>query len=174
MKPKIDLSVDKTKVTEGDVVEMTWSCSAAEKVQLILDNGYKSSTIDVEPSGSKKFRLYRSKGKTHLVICVTNSGKQYYNSVCVRVQKMKATKAEEVHDYTGTKGVHKNGLRTSLENAKAKIKMAWGYIPESKRLAVKVLAILTVIMILTAIWPRLISFSFFVLIAYLCWIIWKK
>ena len=57
MKPKIDLSVDKTKVTEGDVVEMTWSCFAAEKVQLILDNGYKSSTIDVEPSGSKKFRL---------------------------------------------------------------------------------------------------------------------
>ncbi len=174
MKPKIELSVDKSKVTEGDIVEMSWSCSPAEKVQLTLDNGYKSNTIDVEPSGSKKFRLNRSKGKTHLVIGVTNGGRQYYNSVCVRVRKMKITKTEEVHDYTGTKGFRKNGLRNSWNNFKEKLKMAWGFMPENKRLATKLLLFLCIVMVLTAIWPKLISFGFAALSVYLFWIIVKK
>lgn len=174
MKPKIELSVDKTKVTEGDIVEMSWSCSPAEKVQLTLDNGYKTNTIDVESSGSKKFRLNRSKGRTHLVICVTNGGKPYYKSVGVRVRKMKASKAEEVYDYTGHKGVRRNGLRMSWNNYKEKMKMAFGYLPEKKRLAVQLLLALGIIMLLTAIWPKLTSLGFLALAAYLFWIIWKK
>ena len=40
MTPKIELSVDKTTVTEGDIVEMRWSCQNADSVELTLDNGF--------------------------------------------------------------------------------------------------------------------------------------
>ncbi len=174
MKPNIQLSVDKSKVTEGDVVEMTWSCENADSVRLTLDNGYKCNTIDVEPKGSKKFRLNRSKGRTHLVIGATSGGKTYYKSVRVRVQRMKASKAEYVHDYTGRQGVRRNGLKTTWENFKTKVKMVWGYLPEKKRLAYVILTALCLLMILSAFWPNVFRWGVFLLVGYLFWVILKK
>lgn len=174
MKPQINLSVDKKKVTEGDIVEVTWSCSPADGVQFTLDNGFKKNSIDVEPSGIKKFRLNRSKGRTHLVIAVQYQGKTYYDSVTVRVLKMKTTKTEEVHDYTGAKGVRANGLKNSWANFKSKMKMAWTYMPENKRLAYKILIALLVISLLSFISPRILSIGLLLLSAYLCYTIFKK
>lgn len=174
MKPKIELSVDKTKVTEGDIVEVRWSCQPAETVKFTLDNGYKLNSIDVEPSGSKKFRLNRSKGKTHLVIMVTNAGKSYYKSVQVRVKKLKPTKAENVYDYTGAKGVRNNGLKNSWNNFKAKMKMAWGYMPDKKKLAFKLLGGLALVSIISMIWPKFMPIGVTILTIYLCYVIIKK
>lgn len=174
MKPKIEISVNKSKVTEGDVVEITWSCTNATEVQLTLDNGYKANTIPVAFSGSKKFRLNRSKGRTHLVIGAVEGGKTYYKSVTVRVKRMKVTKAEEVYDYTGAKGVRKNGLKTSWNNYKSRVKMAWGYLPENKKLAFKIISILMVIMLLSAIYPKIMSLGLMGLGCYLFWILLRK
>lgn len=175
MKPKIELSVDKSKVTEGEIVEITWSCPlSAQSVYLTLDNGYKKNSVPVELSGNKKFRLNRSKGRTHLVIEAMIDGKKVYNSVTVRVKKMKTMKADEVYDYTGAKGVRKNGLRNTWENYKAKVKTMWKYMPDNKRLALKILLGLNLVMLLTAIWPKFLIFGFLLLIGYLCWIIMKR
>lgn len=174
MKPQINLSVDKNKVTEGDIVEVTWSCSPADRIQFTLDNGFKANSIDVESSGSKKFRLNRSKGRTHLVIAVQYGGKTYYRSVTVRVRKMKATKAEKVYDYTGAKGVRANGLKNSWLNFKSKMKMAWSYMPENKRLAYKVLTALCVVALLSLISPKILSIGLLVVSGYLCYVIFKK
>ena len=164
MKPKISLSVDKSVVTEGDVVELKWSCENAESVRFTLDNGYKANTIDVEQSGSKKFRLNRSKGRTHLVS----------RSVRVRVKKMKPTKAEYVHDEMGHRSVRRNVIRNSWLNFKNKLKMVWSYLPERKRLAYVILSALCVLMILSAFWPGVFRWGMFLVIGYLFWVILRR
>lgn len=174
MKPKIDLRIDKTSVTEGDVVEFSWTCNPAEQVQLTMDNGYKTNTIDVEANGSKKFRLNRSKGKTQIVIGVTNGGKTYYKSVGVRVKKMKATKAEYVNDYTGAKGVKNNGLKNTWLNFKEKMKLAWNYQTPEKKLAYKILLALCGYMLLAAFIPRFSHIGLLIIMGFLFWTIFKK
>ncbi len=174
MKPNISLSVDKSVVTEGDVVELKWSCENAESVRFTLDNGYKANTIDVEQAGSKKFRLNRSKGRTHLVIAATAGGKTWCRSVRVRVKKMKPTKAEYVHDDMGHRSVWGNVIRNSWLNFKNKLKMLWSYLPESKRLAYVILSALCMLMILSAFWPGVFRWGMFLVIGYLFWVILRR
>lgn len=174
MKPKIQLSLDKTKVTEGDIVEFTWSSTPAEKVELTLDNGYKANTIPVEAQGTKKFRLNRSKGRTYLVIGATVDGKTYYESVKVKVKKIRAQKAEYMNDYTGARGARENGLYNTWKNFKTKFKISWDNMPDRKRLAFKVLGIWLVVMIVAGIWPKFLLYGQFIVIGYLLWVLWKR
>ena len=174
MKPKIDIKIDKTKVTEGDIVELQWSCEHADSVQLTLDNGYKANTIPVESTGSKKFRLNRSKGRTHLVIGAMKDGKTYYESVAVKVKKAKVQKAEYVHDYTGANGARENGLYNTWKNFKVKFKMAWDNMSESKHLAYKVLGLWLGVLIISGFWPKFLLYGQFVVVGYLFWILLKR
>lgn len=174
MAPKIELSVDKTTVIEGDIVEMRWSCQNADSVELTLDNGFKKNTIPVEAVGSKKFRLNRSNGRTHLVIGATVNGKTHYKSVAVRVKKMKATKAEEVHDYTGHKGIRNNGLKNSWENFKTKFKYAWSMFPANKQLAFKIMMLLGFFLLLSAFIPKFQTIGLLIVMGYLCWVVMKR
>ena len=70
-KHRMTFNIDRRTVTEGDVVELTWQCDGAESVTLTIDNGYRQTDIPLEISGTKRFRLNRSKGRTHLTIAVT-------------------------------------------------------------------------------------------------------
>ncbi len=174
MKPNINLSVDKTVVTEGDVVEMSWACSPADAVKLTLDNGFKSNSISVEASGSKKFRLNRSKGKTYLVIEAVLDGKSYYKSVKVRVKKLKAVKADKVYDYTGVKGAKKNGFKTTWYNFKSRIHTVWNYLPAKKQVAYITLSAICLVMILSIFWPPFMSIGMLLLVVYLLFVIIRR
>jgi len=174
MKPKIELSVDKNRVTEGDVVEISWSCENADNVQLTIDNGYKMNTVQVEPSGTKKFRLNRSKGKTEIVIGVSQNGRMRYKSVGVRVKRQKVERAEYVHDYTGAKGVRRNGLKNSWYNFKSRVKYAWGGFSEKKRLAYTVLMAICLLMLVSSIWHTFYLIGLTALVVYLIYVIIKK
>lgn len=174
MKPIIDLSVDKKCVVEGDVVEIHWTCDNAENVQLTIDNGYKLNTIQVEPSGTKKFRLNRSKGKTEIVVGAMANGKMRYKSVGVRVKRQKVEKAEYVHDYTGAKGVRNNGLKNSWYNFKSKMKYAWGSFSEKKRLAYIILLSISLLLLVSSFWHPFYRIGLVALVGYLFYVILKR
>jgi hypothetical protein len=160
MKPKIEFKADKQRVAEGEVVEVTWSCTNAELVQFTIDNGFKTITQTVEPSGSKKFRLNRSSGKTQLVISATNDGKTYYKSVGVRVKRAKKPKTEnDYDDYTGYKGAKRNGGKNNWANFKTKMKYVWASLTEKKKIAYIVLPILCL---------SLIFSTFSLVLSYIC------
>ncbi len=175
MKPKIEFKADKQRVAEGEVVEVTWSCTNAELVQLTVDNGYKTITQTVEPCGSKKFRLNRSSGKTQLVIGATNDGKTYYKSVSVRVKRTKKANAgNDYDDYTGYAGAKRNGLKNTWTNFKTKAKYAWGSMTEKKKLANIVLPILCLSLIFSTFSPVFSNICILVVIGYLLWTILKR
>lgn len=175
MKPKIEFKADKQRVTEGDVVEVVWSCTNAELVQFTIDNGYKTITQTVESSGSKKFRLNRSSGKTQLVISATNDGKTYYKSVSVRVKRAKKTKtASDYDDYTGYAGAKRNGFRNTWANFKTKVKYAWGGLTENKKLSYKVLTLLCLALMFSTFTPVLSNVCILVAVGYLLWTVLKR
>ena len=107
--------IDRHTVTEGDVVEVKWDCTGSEQTVLTLDNGFRATEIPLEPSGTKRFRLNRSKGRTHLTIAVTMGGKTYRKKIAVRVKKMPTMKAETV-DHRGRKVCRTAEPDTPLSN----------------------------------------------------------
>lgn len=89
-------TTDKHTVTEGDIVEVRWDCPGADSAELTIDNGYKTTNLPLELSGSKRFRLHRSKGRTRLIITAKVEGKQYSKTLKVKVKELPVTKAETI------------------------------------------------------------------------------
>ena len=169
-KQRMIFQIDRHSVTEGDVVELTWDCPGSEQTTLTIDNGFRTTEIPLETSGTKRFRLNRSKGRTHLTIAVAMGGKTYRKKIDVRVKKMPTVKAETV-DHRGRKvgatGQWWQGVVTKWHDLRTKIRLAIQALPERKQMAVKLLAIIGVALMLTAIWPRLYSVVLTLVIVYL-------
>ena len=64
MEKRMTFEVDRTSVVEGDIVEITWDCSGADRVELKIDNGFKATVLPLETAGSKRFHHRRRKGRT--------------------------------------------------------------------------------------------------------------
>ena len=75
MEKRMTFDVDRTSVTEGDIVEIKWDCTGADRVELKIDNGFKATVLLLDIVGSKRFRLHRSKGRTSLTITAWKDGK---------------------------------------------------------------------------------------------------
>ncbi len=168
---------DRCCVTEGEVVEINWQCEGAENVTLTIDNGFRTTEIPLETSGSKRFRLNRSKGKTHMTIAVTTQGKTHRKTIDVRVKKLANVKAETV-DGNGKKiGLLRHQwqkILTSWHGFTAKLRFAMSTLPEGKQIIIKLMAILGVLLIISLIWPKLYSITLIVLIAILAIGLFRK
>ena len=169
--------IDRRTVTEGDVVEVKWQCAEAESVKLTIDNGFRSTDIPLETSGSKRFRLNRSKGRTHLTITVSIGGKSYNKRINVRVKKMPTMKAETV-DHRGRKVSAIGGwwqrVMTKWHDSRSKLHLAMQVLPERKQMAVKVMAIMGVGLIVSAIWPILYGLVPMLVAGYLIYVLIRR
>ena len=169
--------IDRNSVTEGDIVEIRWQCEGAEMVKLVIDNGFRTTEIPLETNGTKRFRLNRSKGKTHLTIAVTINGKIHRKTIKVRVKKIPTVKADTV-DSNGKK-MHLPSqwwqkMLTNWHAFAAKARMAMNTLPERKQGALKMLALIGTLLIITSIWPSLYSAVIIVLIIYNIIILLRK
>lgn len=170
-------NIDKTTVTEGDIVELRWDCGAAEKVFLTIDNGYKSTRIETDRNGSKKFRLNRSRGKTILTLEAVTGGKSERKRIGVKVKRLKSTKAESFDNSQFRQArdtFARKPLRERWELLKPAIRTAWQYMPEKKRTAYKILGILLLLMLLAAIAPKLMELILLLLAGYMLYTIFRK
>lgn len=170
---KMTFTTDRTSLTEGDVITVTWDCHEAERVELSIDNGYKATAIPLELSGEKRFRLNRSKGRTKLTITAWVAGKHYSKTIKVKVSEMQATRAETVGDDYATRPPQK-GLAGWWREMTVRWNMAWQAMPPAKKLATRILAVLAAILLF---WPLLrwiLPIGLLALCAYLLWFIWKK
>ena len=176
-KQRMIFETDRRSVTEGDVVEVKWQCEGAEEVKLTIDNGFRSTDIPLETSGNKKFRLNRSKGKTHLTLTVKTEGKVHHKTVDVRVKKMPTVKADTVDSNGRKQGFlsqwWQKGL-TNWHNFMAKVNLAMSALPERKQIIVKMMALLGVMLIVSAIWPKAYNFIMVALIVYLAIALLKR
>lgn len=176
-KQRMIFEIDRHTVTEGDVVEVKWDCTGSEQTVLTLDNGFRATEIPLEPNGTKRFRLNRSKGRTHLTIAVTMGGKTYRKKIAVRVKKMPTLKAETV-DHRGRKVSAIGGwwqcVMTKWHDTRSKLHLAMQVLPERKQMAVKIMAIMGVGLILSAIWPILYGLVPMLVAGYLIYVLIRR
>lgn len=169
--------VDHRCVTEGDVVEINWQCEDADSVSLKIDNGFKSNEIALDKSGTKRFRLNRSKGRTKLILSVNIQGKVHSKTIAVRVKKMPTMKAETV-DHNGKRMGTINqwwqNVMTKWHNMTAKANMALQVLPVKKQIAAKLLLAIGVMLLISAIWPKFYSFALSILAIYLLVVLLKR
>ena len=174
---RMTFDIDRRCVTEGEVVEITWQCEGADSVLLTIDNGFRSTDIPLEISGSKRFRLNRSKGKTHLILTVKLMGKEYQKKIDVRVKKMPAVKAETVDSNgrrTGFLQQWCQKMRDNTHNLRAKTRLALHSLPERKQLAVKVLTMIGIMLILCAVWPNMAATFLAIVAVYLIIVLMRR
>ena len=171
MKPQITFTTDPDTVTEGDVISIQWSCNPADSVRLIIDNGFKTNTIDVEASGIKRFRLNRSKGKTKLTIIALYNGKEASKTIKVKVKEMEVINAETVNDGHAYSGSHSMSW---WKKTKMKLLYLWMTLPPTKKIVVIILNFLLVLLVMSLIFPRFLLFGLTMIIIYLTYFLLKK
>ena len=171
MKPQITFTTDTDTVTEGDVISIQWSCNPADSVRLIIDNGFKTNTIDVEASGIKRFRLNRSKGKTKLTIIALYNGKETSKTIKVKVKEMEVINAETVNDGRTYSGSHSMSW---WKKTKMKLLYLWMTLPPTKKIVVIILNFLLVLLVMSLIFPRFLLFGLTMIIIYLTYLLLKK
>ncbi|MDD2595422.1 MAG: hypothetical protein PHD11_06370 [Bacteroidales bacterium] len=171
----MDIKVNNAKVTEGDIVEVQWSCPEGQNAQISIDNGYKTAIDNVSGQGSKKFKLNRSKGKTVFTITAQENGKTVSKKAAVRVKKLKPIKAKvNRNGFNGSTSASAGKAREKFNLLKSRLKYSWSVIPEKKKLAITVSFILLAVMIVTSFVPKFLFFGMMALLVYLMWVIYKK
>lgn len=173
MKPLIEFTTDRNKVTEGDIVEVRWGCPGAAEVSLTIDNGYKKTDIPLEISGYKKFRLNRSKGRTVLTLNATIQGHPYKQKLYVRVKPMKTTKAETL----GTDGKKQTAIKRwwlKLKEQCRRDRAKFKQLPPQKQFAYKLMIILPLVFLMPIFTPKIYPIGAGLAIFYILLIILKR
>lgn len=175
---KMTFTTDRTSLTEGEVIEINWNCSDADRVELSIDNGYKATALPLENSGTKRFRLNRSKGKTHLTMTAWVAGKSYSKTIKVAVKEIPVTRAEAVDQKGNPMGRlgewWNQRVLPKWQAMRTGRNAAWQAMPPNKRMAARLLIILGLLGLVSVIAPWLFSLGLLGLMIYLAWVLLKK
>lgn len=175
---KMIFTTDRTSLAEGEVIEVRWDCTGAESVRLCIDNGYRSTELALETSGSKRFRLNRSKGKTLITIKAVVDGKEYTKTIKVKVTDIPVSRAEAVDEKGRKLGSVGEWWRQRVlpkwHSAKARWHGGRNAMGGEKKLAARILIILAVAMLLSPLMPVLLPLGLIVVVCYLAWVLLKR
>ena len=93
MKKKLSISTNKKSASEGEFIDVKWNCDACpDSLLLVVDSGYKCSTIPVADSGTTRIMMSRSKRKTIITLRGVVSGKKVAKTISVRVKNIKRSR----------------------------------------------------------------------------------
>jgi hypothetical protein len=157
---RIILTTDKKKVPEGEYITVTWDCPTPDMVTLTVEDG-SISVHQLGDSGSKVFQASGNADEMKFILRASIGGKIDEKTAKVKV-KRKVLRAKKANRVPGS------GRKNN------KYKTAWSYLPADKKLAVKVMGLVTVIMILTSISPKLLPLGLIALVGYLGWVVMKR
>ena len=95
MKSKLSLSTDRKSASEGEYIEIRWSCDACpDSLYLSIDSGCSQYSIAVSDSGTTRIPVPRSNGKMTVKLIGVISGKKVTESIDVRVKVAKRAKSK--------------------------------------------------------------------------------
>lgn len=175
-KTHISISTDKKKVTEGEIVTVSWQCSNAPDAStgytLTIDNGTKSSTLAVEASGSKSFRLNRT-GNTRFALRAENGGQVSDGHTSVKVKPMPVTKGETV-DANGKPIGWMKGTFSKLGKRWDDLKRWKQALPPQQQVALTALVILMFASLLSIPWPTMLFVGNTILTLYLVFVLFRR
>lgn len=166
------LKVNKHRITEGDIVEVRWECGdhkTTSGATITIDNGFRRSTLPVDTSGSKKFRLNRSEGATMIILSAETDGKNVTREQKVTVRPRKEP-SRKYDTYTTVRDRPiADFFKRIFGGFSRKAKAGWQSIPPHKQHAWIMLGILLICFILSLFWPDTAFYGLGLLTIYLIW-----
>ena len=166
MAKNMTFEVDRRTVCEGDVVEVRWDCTGADRVELKIDNGFKASVIALDLVGTKRFRLNRSKGRTALTVTAWLGNRSGSKTIKVRVKEPQAVRAETVDAQGRTV--------SSAKESWQRLQQRWRALPPDKRLASRIAMFMCGALLVGLLFPPLFMIGLAVVMGYLLYYIWKR
>ncbi len=175
---RLSFDIDKKQVVEHEHVTVSWDCENPDQVTLTVEDGGRS-VHQLPDSGSRVIEATGNADRMTLTLRAVIGGKTQEKSATVKV-KRKVLKAEKVH---GASRGGSGGRKAWFDFAKVKawwlrasagLKTAWTYLPENKKLATKILALMCAVMLLTSFAPKLFPIGILAIMGYLTWIIVKR
>ncbi|NMB37168.1 MAG: hypothetical protein GX993_03880 [Bacteroidales bacterium] len=167
--------VSRRIVREGDIVEVKWECPEAESAQITINNGYRVASATVPPSGSKKYKLNRSKGRTRITLFANCHGTPVRREISIVVRRSRSPRIKaDKNVYDSYTRIDKPGFRQRFRIFRDRLSYIWQCMPAQKKLAYTLLWILFAAMLLIAFIPKLTYFALFAIAIYLFWYIYKK
>ena len=95
MKKKMKLSTDRKSASEGEYIEIRWSCNACpDSLYLSIDSGSTKYSIAVSDSGTTRIPVPKSNGKMTVKLIGVISGKKDTESLDIRVKSVKSNTAK--------------------------------------------------------------------------------
>ena len=95
MNNKLSLSTDRKSATEGEYIEIRWSCDACpDSLYLSIDSGATKYSIAVSDSGTTRIPVPRSDGKMTVKLIGVISGKKVTETLDIRVKGVKSKLAK--------------------------------------------------------------------------------
>jgi len=172
---KISFHIDKKKVTEGEYVTVSWDCQNPDMVSLVVADGSKS-VHQLGDSGTKVIPASGNADQMVLTLRATIGGKLEEKSAKVKVKRkvLKADKVSRGPKNQNSKPFDFTRIKDWWTRTTAQYKTAWAYMPETKKLAVKVMGLIAAVMILSGISPKLLPLGLLAVAGYLSWIILKR
>ena len=93
MKKQMKLSTDRKSASEGEYIEIKWTCDACpDSLYLAIDSAHTQYSIAVSDSGSTRIPIPKSNGMMTVKLVGLISGKKVSESVEVRVKTAKQSK----------------------------------------------------------------------------------
>ena len=93
MKKKMTLSTDRKSASEGEHIEIRWTCDACpDSLYLSIDSERTQYSIAVSDTGSTRIPVPKSNGKMTVKLIGVISGKKVTESVEVRIKTVKQAK----------------------------------------------------------------------------------
>ena len=93
MNGNLHIETDKSKVIEGDFLDIKWDCTGTpDMVSLVVELGGKREIYPVADSGTKRVMVtYKTKGVGKISLVATFSGKKYSKETEVVIKKAKSS-----------------------------------------------------------------------------------
>ena len=157
MSAKINFTVDRKSVREGETVMVTWDAGVPDAVTLTIENGYETSRLQLPDSGSRAVMIAKSKGKTTLRLAVAQGGRVERRELCVKVKNIKPIRAKAYRPKS-----HRN-RQFSLKNLPRRIgewwrtfcsrmRYAWQVMPPKQKRIYRILLIVLAVMWMGSMW----------------------
>jgi len=173
---RITLATDKKRISEGEYITVSWDCQNPDMVSLTVDDGGRS-VHQLGDSGSKVLQASGNADRMILTLRASVGGKIEEKSATVKVER-KVLKAEKVNRSPRSGPDNRKfdlaRIKDWWSRTTMQYKTAWNYLPEEKKLAVKVMGLLAATMLLTAISPKLLPIGLIGLVGYLGWVVMKR
>lgn len=149
MSSKIKFSIDRKSAGEGEYVTLSWDCGMPDSATLTIENGYRTSRLQLPDSGSRTVLIEKSKGKTTFRLAATWGTRKEVSELSVKVKNLKTIRAKAYRPKRG-KTLSFRGLWGRIvswwRSFTGRLSYAWRVMPPRQKRIYKIVLIVLAIM----------------------------